>query len=143
MLHKIKFTKMQSLGNDFMLVDARYNNIDYINPNIVKQLSCRNTGIGFDQLLILDKNNHKGNVFSYSILNADGSGAKQCINGIRAIAKYIFNKYNLQNAIIKNLSGKYSVIKSDTSYYQQRHCKNNAVDITNNTKRPKNSPLLH
>ena len=113
MSHKIKFTKMQSIGNDFMLVDDRYNNIDYIKPNIVKQLSCRNTGIGFDQLLILDNNNNNDNVFSYSILNADGSKAKQCINGMRAIAQYIFNKYNIQDAIIKNLSGKYSAIKSD------------------------------
>ena len=84
---KVRFTKMHGLGNDFMLI----NQIAYpikISPKTIKQLAHRNTGIGFDQLLILNAPTDPKADFHYQIFNADGSEAEQCLNGARCFAKF-------------------------------------------------------
>jgi diaminopimelate epimerase len=110
----INFTKMQSLGNDFMLIDNNENPGYKISEQEIKQLSCRRTGIGFDQLLTLEYLSDE-DIFQFTIANADGSKAKQCINGLRSVAKYIFCKYeNLKDITIKNESGIYTVFQLES-----------------------------
>lgn len=86
---KLPFTKMHGLGNDFILIDARGRRIP--NPSrVVKKLSHRRFGIGFDQALFLLPS--KKADFRMDIYNADGGRVEMCGNGIRCLAKYIWDK---------------------------------------------------
>jgi len=67
----MKFTKMQGTGNDFIVVDQRYKKFN-LSKSVIKNLSDRHFGIGFDQLLILEKSNAKNADFRYRIFNSDG-----------------------------------------------------------------------
>ncbi|NVK22014.1 MAG: diaminopimelate epimerase [Kangiellaceae bacterium] len=87
----LHFSKMHGLGNDFMVVDAISQPI-YMNQAQVSQLANRNTGIGFDQLLIIEAPQHPDSDFHFRIFNADGSEAGHCGNGARAVAKYVRQK---------------------------------------------------
>jgi len=87
----LHFTKMHGLGNDFMVIDLVTQNA-YITSNHVKQWSDRYTGVGFDQLLIVEPPNHPEVDFCYRIFNADGSEVEQCGNGARCFAKFVRQK---------------------------------------------------
>ena len=77
---KIKFKKMQSNGNDFLITeDKNILNLD------AKKLSDRKTGIGFDQLLLLNRSEE---IWKVRVFNADGSEARNCFNGLRCLASY-------------------------------------------------------
>lgn len=78
------FTKLEALGNDFVLLDFRNSEADPSRDE-VRSLADRKTGIGFDQLLILRCPDQPGNTARVEIFNADGSTARQCGNGMRAI----------------------------------------------------------
>ena len=91
----INFTKMQGLGNDFIVID----NIDgdvSLSVEEIRKLSDRRFGIGFDQLLMVENSIKKEADFRYVIFNADGSEVSQCGNGARCFALYI-RKNNLTN----------------------------------------------
>lgn len=84
----LKFVKMHGLGNDFIVLDGVQHPIQ-LTPQEISQLSCRHTGIGFDQCLIVEKSHHQGIDFSYRIINADGQEVGQCGNGARCLARFI------------------------------------------------------
>ncbi len=85
---KLKFAKMQGLGNDFAVIETV--NQSYVpNTEQIQQLSHRHFGIGFDQMLLIAPPKDASHDFYYQIFNADGSEAYQCGNGARCIAKYI------------------------------------------------------
>jgi len=86
---KINFTKMHGLGNDFILIDSRKKKIAGL-PKIIKKLSHRQFGIGFDQALILLPSRKAD--FRMDIYNADGGKVEMCGNGIRCFAKYIWDR---------------------------------------------------
>jgi diaminopimelate epimerase len=80
---RLPFTKMHGLGNDFVVLrDA-----PYLSPELVRALAHRHTGIGFDQLLLLEYS-ADADIF-YRIFNADGGEVEQCGNGARCIARYV------------------------------------------------------
>ena len=82
-----RFFKLEALGNDFVLIDARSTPFAPT-PETVAGLAERRTGVGFDQLLILGSDGDS--VFArVDIFNADGSRAEQCGNGMRAIAAWL------------------------------------------------------
>ena len=83
----IKFTKMHGLGNDFMVIDGINQNID-LNPEKIAFLAKRNTGIGFDQCLLIERSLKDGIDFNYRIFNADGQEVGQCGNGARCLALF-------------------------------------------------------
>lgn len=90
---RLNFTKMHGLGNDFVLIDCISQKCDIINKDfgdVAKKLCDRRFGIGADQILILDKSNVAD--FKMLIFNADGSEVEMCGNGIRCLAKYIWDK---------------------------------------------------
>ncbi len=87
---RIKFTKMHGLGNDFMVIDGINQSIN-LQPQQIAKLAQRNTGIGFDQLLLIERSNHASIDFNYRIFNADGQEVGQCGNGARCLA--VFAKY--------------------------------------------------
>ncbi len=87
----LRFTKMHGLGNDFMVIDL-VSQSAHIQPKQVKQWGDRHTGIGFDQLLIVEPPGQPDVDFRYRFFNADGSEVEQCGNGARCFARFVSDK---------------------------------------------------
>lgn len=83
-----KFTKMHGLGNDFIVMDTIRQNI-VPTPAQIAHLSQRDTGIGFDQCLLIEASQVAGIDFRYRIFNANGQEVGQCGNGARCLARYV------------------------------------------------------
>ncbi len=81
----ITFFKMHGLGNDFMVIDRVTQNFE-LDADTIAAWGDRHTGIGFDQLLVIDPPSNDDADFCYRIFNTDGSGAQQCGNGTRSVA---------------------------------------------------------
>ena len=87
----LRFTKMHGLGNDFMVIDLVTQHAQ-LSPKLIRQWSDRHTGIGFDQLLVVEPPGHPEVDFRYRIFNADGSEVEQCGNGARCFARFVQDK---------------------------------------------------
>ncbi len=87
----LRFTKMHGLGNDFMVLDLVSQHA-HIQPKHAKQWGDRHTGIGFDQLLIVEAPSNPEVDFRYRIFNSDGSEVEQCGNGARCFARFVLDK---------------------------------------------------
>ncbi|WP_392565219.1 diaminopimelate epimerase [Utexia brackfieldae] len=84
----MNFSKMHGLGNDFVVIDAITQNV-HLSPELIKRLAHRHTGIGFDQLLVVEPPYSPEHDFHYRIYNADGSEVEQCGNGARCFARFV------------------------------------------------------
>ena len=102
---KLKFTKMQGLGNDFVVLDGINQSIN-LDQKQIRFLADRHFGIGCDQLLLVEKAAGQAD-FRYRIFNADGSEVEQCGNGARCFVRYVHDHGLTQkNEIrIETLSG--------------------------------------
>ena len=89
------FTKMQGIGNDFIMVEDFKNEVQEKN-NLAKELCDRHFGIGADGLIFIENSNIAD--LKMRIINSDGSNADMCGNGIRCFSKYVYEK----NIIKKN-----------------------------------------
>lgn len=99
---KIPFTKMQGLGNDFVVIDSFRDpslNLSTILPELARQIGDRHFGVGFDQLLILGPS-AKGDA-RMDILDNDGTIAEMCGNGVRAAALYLRTRLGKQAETLK------------------------------------------
>ena len=86
---KIKFTKMNGLGNDFVVLDyAEYQKSGMEKAELAAKLCDRHFGIGADGLMIIHENPDNADIGWY-FYNSDGSVAQMCGNGIRCFAKYV------------------------------------------------------
>ncbi|MEO6066329.1 MAG: diaminopimelate epimerase [Lysobacterales bacterium] len=83
----IRFSKAHGIGNDFVLIDRRAGQA-LPTPAQVLRMADRHRGVGFDQLLTIEPGNADSH-FGYAILNADGSEAGQCGNGVRCVAAWL------------------------------------------------------
>lgn len=88
---KIKFSKMHGLGNDFMVINCIEEKF-FLSSFIIKKLSNRYTGIGFDQLLLIEKSNNSRFDFHYRIFNSNGNEVEQCGNGARCFGLFLLLK---------------------------------------------------
>lgn len=79
---------MHGLGNDFMVINAIQQTIHF-KPEQIAALSRRDTGVGFDQCLLIEASNQAGIDFFYRIFNADGQEVGQCGNGARCLARFV------------------------------------------------------
>ncbi len=98
----VNFTKMQGTGNDFIVIEnfqGKYTNLE----QLAIKLCDRHFGIGADGILIVTKSNIAD--IQMIIINADGSYASMCGNGIRCFAKYIFQKKYVQKENMKIETG--------------------------------------
>lgn len=84
----LTFFKMHGLGNDFMVFDAIHQNVQ-LSPEQIRRWANRHTGVGFDQLLLVESAQQAGVDFRYRIFNADGSEVAQCGNGARCFARFV------------------------------------------------------
>lgn len=88
---KIEFTKMHLLGNDFVIVDAIQQTFKP-NGKLIRQWANRQRGIGFDQLLLIEKPRPKSTRLYYRIFNANGNEVAQCGNGALCVATFLLEK---------------------------------------------------
>jgi diaminopimelate epimerase len=108
---KIPFTKMHGLGNDFILIDGRHRKFDDL-PELSKSLCHRRFGVGADQMLLLF--NSRNADFMMRIFNADGDEVEMCGNGIRCLAKYIWER-NLSDKKILSIETLGGIIRPERS----------------------------
>ncbi len=88
---KLKFTKMHGAGNDFVVIDAINQSIDFTTAQW-QRLGDRRFGVGADQILVVEKPQSEDVDFRYRIFNADGGEVEQCGNGSRAFVRFVTDK---------------------------------------------------
>ncbi len=84
----LKFTKMQGLGNDFVVLDGITQHVD-LSLAERKRLADRRYGVGCDQILVVEKSTRADVDFRYRIWNADGGEVEQCGNGARCFVQFV------------------------------------------------------
>ena len=100
----MKFTKMQGIGNDYVYVNCFEEKVE--DPAaLAKFVSDRHFGIGSDGLILIKPS--KNADFTMDMYNADGSQGEMCGNGIRCVAKYVYDKglTDKQQISIETLAG--------------------------------------
>jgi diaminopimelate epimerase len=85
---RLRFTKMQGLGNDFVVIDAT-RTACVLNPAQVRALADRRFGVGCDQILLVEPAREAGTDFYYRVLNADGGEVQNCGNGARCFMRFV------------------------------------------------------
>src|SRR5690348_9761564 len=84
----LKFTKMQGLGNDFVVLDALTRPLT-LSPGQIRRIADRHFGVGCDQILQVEPPRLPETDFYYRIFNADGGEVEQCGNGARCFVRYV------------------------------------------------------
>lgn len=84
----LNFTKMHGLGNDFVVIDGVRQSIG-LSKKQIKKIANRHTGVGCDQILLVQPPTEKNVDFNYRIFNCDGGEVEQCGNGARCLALFI------------------------------------------------------
>ena len=84
---KLKFTKMQGAGNDFVVLDATRAPI-HLSPEQLRRLGDRRFGVGADQILQIEPARSAGVDFSYRIFNNSGDEVEHCGNGARCFVRF-------------------------------------------------------
>ena len=86
-MQTLRFTKMEGLGNDFVVVDATRTPFT-LGPAAIARLADRRFGVGCDQVLVVEPA-REGHDFRYRIFNADGGEVEQCGNGARCFVVFV------------------------------------------------------
>lgn len=102
----LRFTKMHALGNDFVVIDGVTQTIN-MTPARARKIADRHTGVGCDQILIVEPPARPDLDFGYRIFNQDGSEVAQCGNGARCFARFARDrKLTAKNTIrVNTLNG--------------------------------------
>ena len=88
---RLRFTKMQGVGNDFVVLDA-INQPIALDSERARRLADRHFGVGCDQILLIERPRTAGTDFYYRIFNADGEEVQHCGNGARCFLRYVRDK---------------------------------------------------
>jgi len=95
----LKFKKMHGLGNDFIVIDSRKEDLSEINLNDLAKVFCdRHFGIGADGIVVVWPSEKAH--YRMQIINSDGSEPEMCGNGIRCFAKYVYEADNLKEEVM-------------------------------------------
>lgn len=98
------FIKMHGLGNDFVVIDARAEPLA-LAPAEIRAIGDRRTGVGFDQLLIIEPPRSPGADAFMRIANPDGSAAGACGNGTRCVADLLMSETGCDRLVIETDAG--------------------------------------
>jgi diaminopimelate epimerase len=88
MTRRLRFTKMQGLGNDFVVFDGVREHVA-LAPADIRRIADRHFGVGCDQVLLVEKATRPDVDFRYRIFNADGAEVEQCGNGARCFVHFV------------------------------------------------------
>lgn len=103
-MNGVPFTKMHGLGNDFVVIDAR-NQALTLSDAQVRAVADRHTGVGCDQLIVIERSGSKLADAFMRIRNADGSEVGACGNATRCVAAVLMDEKGAQHAIIETEAG--------------------------------------
>lgn len=81
---------MHALGNDLVITD-RFTQSFFMDQSVVRSLGNRHTGIGFDQLIVIEPPLDAEHDFSYQIYNQQGEHVKQSLNALRCLGRYVYD----------------------------------------------------
>src|SRR6476469_439590 len=103
---RIRFTKMQGAGNDFVFLDETRGPLK-LTPQQYRFLADRHYGVGADQVLSVRPSPGQGIDFEYVIHNADGGQVEQCGNGARCFVRFVRDKglTGKESIRVRTLSG--------------------------------------
>ncbi|MDC1142908.1 diaminopimelate epimerase [Planctomycetota bacterium] len=87
----IPFVKMEGIGNDYVYIDARKQTPRGL-KKLAQKMSDRHFGVGSDGLILIRKSRVKAAKHRMQMFNADGSESEMCGNGLRCVAKYLFDR---------------------------------------------------
>lgn len=133
-MSKLLFSKMQALGNDFVVIDGVNQQVQ-LSPQTVQALADRHQGIGFDQLLLVEPSSSPAADFRYRIFNADGSEVSQCGNGARCLARFIREQ---------GLSNKPEVkVQTQAGILRLRYLRGNSASVSLGVPRFKPQEIPH
>ena len=128
-MQTLQFTKMHGLGNDFMVIDCIHQSFEPVPERIIAWAN-RHTGVGFDQLLLVEKAGDSACDFRYRIFNADGCEVEQDGNGARCFFRFVREK---------NLTQKDEIlVETARGIIILRHTENSGILV--NMGSPKFSP---
>ncbi len=85
---RVRFTKMQGAGNDFVVIDATRQPFG-LTPEQMRRLGDRRFGVGCDQILVIEPSTDAGADFRYRIFNNTGDEVEHCGNGARCFVRYV------------------------------------------------------
>jgi diaminopimelate epimerase len=88
---RLRFTKMQGVGNDFVVIDAIGQKV-ILDAARARTIADRHFGVGCDQILLIEPARSPGTDFYYRIFNADGEEVQHCGNGARCFLRYVRDK---------------------------------------------------
>jgi diaminopimelate epimerase len=88
---RLRFTKMQGAGNDFVVLDGIGQQVA-LTPAQLRRLADRHFGVGADQILVVERPVTPGVDFRYRIFNSDGGEVEQCGNGARCFVRFVRDK---------------------------------------------------
>jgi diaminopimelate epimerase len=100
----LEFRKMHGLGNDFVVLDARERVIP-MSPRLAQAIADRHSGIGCDQLIVLERPRLPEAALFMRILNADGSEAGACGNATRCVAALVMDETGERSLTIETMAG--------------------------------------
>ncbi|MBT4933265.1 MAG: diaminopimelate epimerase [Rhodospirillaceae bacterium] len=103
-METLSFIKMHGIGNDFVVIDARKQRLD-LSREQARAIANRHTGIGCDQLLIIENPRDEHADAFMRIFNTDGSPSEACGNGTRCVASLILSESDSRHCIIETLAG--------------------------------------
>ena len=101
----IPFTKMHGLGNDFVVIDARRQPVE-LSAAAVRTISDRRTGVGCDQLILIEPQQSAGTDAFMRIRNADGSEVSACGNATRCVARLLMEESGHSERVIETRAGR-------------------------------------
>ena len=135
---KLKFTKMHGAGNDFIVIDAIHQTINF-SAEQWRFLADRRFGIGADQILVVESSNDPAIDFRYTIFNADGGEVEQCGNGARAFVRFVVDKGLTSKSTIRVQTMKGVIEPSISDYSRKSHLRGVPVSILHRALRPRTS----
>lgn len=106
----VTFLKMNGLGNDFVVVDARARKVR-LGAEAARRIGDRHRGVGFDQLLSIEPSNGAGDAVM-RIWNPDGSMAEACGNGTRCVAELLMTEMNKSAVTLSTAGGLLACMRS-------------------------------
>jgi diaminopimelate epimerase len=100
----LPFRKMHGLGNDFVVIDGRANDFS-LSPEQARAIADRRTGIGCDQLIVIEKPKAKLADAFMRIRNPDGGEAGACGNATRCVARLVMDEIRRDHVVVETISG--------------------------------------
>ncbi len=103
-MNDIAFIKMHGLGNDFVVIDTREAPLNLTGP-LARTIADRRSGVGCDQLILLEPPRQAGADLFMGIYNADGGEAEACGNATRCVAAHLMAARGEKRLVVETVAG--------------------------------------